>query len=335
MSPRISSRFLTRFGSLAAVAAVLSLAPAAFAGPVTVVKGGPSRKAARAQLVGALEQLGGALAVCFRSAPGDRVRVELAVARNGRIERATQKSRGAVAQCAAGVLAVQKLPAVGAYTVVVDLAPGQTDSMEAIKRQLIPHRARLQGCYDKVAAKHPGLAGAVKLGFLIRPDGRIVDPQIQESTLSHAGVERCLVDTIGKARLEARPGGKTIAFSIALSFSGGQGGSAAPTAGGLRPSKDGPVPAAELSRVMNQHKGRFSACYDAQAKKRPDLAGRVVLRFTVRDNGTVRNVKIKQSTLGDRKVEQCIVKVGESLSFTPRPGKGKTRVIYPFEFSRK
>ena len=85
---------------------------------------------------------------------------------------------------------------------------------------------------------------------------------------------------------------------------------------------------------MNEHKARFSACYDEVAREKPDLKGHVVLRFTIRDNGTVRNVAIRESTLNDKKVEACIVKVGESLRFPGEKGRAKTRVFYPFVFQR-
>ena len=207
--------------------------------------------------------------------------------------------------------------------------------MARIKEDLKPFRVKLQGCYDRVAAKSPDLAGAVQLGFLIKANGRIVDPEVKSSTLGHAGVEQCLLDTLSAARVSERPGGKTISFSLALSFQGG----GAPAAGiggnpSLRPQKKGPVSAADLTRVMNEQKARFSACYDKVARKQPDLAGYVVVRFTIRDDGTVRNVKIRETTLNNSKVEKCIVKVGESLRFPGKKGRDKTRVFYPFVFKR-
>jgi TonB family protein len=319
----------------APLGAVLWLASTAAAEPVRVVDGGPAKKAARGQVVAALSRLAGDVEVCFRRAGADPVEVELAVAASGAVTRSTQRGKGAVAQCVAGVLAVQQLPPCGVYTLVVEWSPGG-DPMAAVKEELLPHRDALQRCYDQAAGRRPGRAGEVELGFLIRPDGRIVDAEVRRSTLADPAVEGCLVDAIQRARLAERPGGRTISFAMALSFApGGAGaGAASPAAGALQPSKDGPVSAEVLTQVMNENKARFAACYDQHARREPKLAGRVVLRYTIRGDGTVHNVQIKESTLHHEKVEACVVGVGQSLRFPGEPGRDKTRVVYPFEFSQ-
>jgi TonB family protein len=317
------------------VCAALLLAASPASAGVRVVKGGPTKKAAKHKVVTALGQVGD-LSVCWRGhvrSPA-RVQVEIVIGKRGRVVRAQAKGRDAIAQCVAGVLAVQQLVGCGKkYTMVVELdsSGGGGGGMDAIKRELRPYRDKLNAC------SKPTSKGAVQVGFLIRPDGRVVDVEIKASTLASPAVERCLVDTMKAARLSARPNGKTVSFSMALNFAGGAGGSssAKAPAGSLRPSKDGPVSSAALSKVMNENKAAFSACYDKQARKDPKLAGRVVMRFTIRDNGTVRNVKIRKTTLGNSKVEGCIVAVGKKLRFPGEKGRKKTRVIYPFEFSRQ
>ena len=313
-------------------AALLLAAPSPASAGVRVVKGGPAKKVAKQKVVRAIEQVGD-LSVCWRGRSGspERVVVELDIDSQGRVTRAQHKGRKAVAQCAAGVLAVQRLVGCGKkYTMVVEL-DGSGGGMDAIKSELVPYRAKLHACST------PTSTGAVQVGFLIRPDGRVVDVEIKSSTLASPAVERCLVDTMKAARLSARPNGKMVSFSMALNFAGGGGGKASgsASAGSLQPSKDGPVSAAALSKVMNENRAAFSACYDKQARHDPKLAGRVVLRFTIRDNGTVRNVKIRETTLASSKVESCIVEVGKQLRFPGEKGRKKTRVIYPFEFSRK
>ncbi len=330
---------------LAFACAVLSFSGLARAEGARIVSGGPSGKAAKHKVEVSFDRLRKRLAVCWCERKTGPVRVALTVAANGKVLSAKQKQKNAHAQCAAGVLAVNELAGTGSrYSMVVELDPhafssggaGRVagDDMERIKQELAPYREKLQGCYNRVAVKNPDLAGAVQLGFLIKADGRIVDPEVKSSSLGHAGVEKCLLDTLSAARIGARPGGKTISFSLALNF---QGGSESPGIGGdpsLRPQKDGPVSAAVLSTVMNKNKSRFSDCYDRVARKKPGLEGHVVMRFTIRDNGTVRNVKIRETTLKNKQVEACIVKVGESLRFPGEKGRAKTRVFYPFVFKR-
>jgi len=337
---------------LASLSIPIAFVCAALAAPGTVradgariVSGGPAGKAAKRKVEASFERLRKRLAVCWCETKSAPVRVALTVSARGKVLSAKQKRQNAHAQCAAGVLAVNALAGTGSkYSMVVELDPAAFaagssgglagDVMDQIKEELKPYRAKLQSCYDRVAVKEPDLAGAVQLGFLIRADGRIVDPEVKSSTLGHAGVEKCLLDTLLAARVGERPGGKTISFSLALNF---QGGAQSPGIGGdasLRPQKDGPVSAAALSKVMNENKNRFSACYDKVARKKRDLKGHVVLRFTIRDDGTVRNVKIRETTLENKQVESCIVKVGESLRFPGEKGRAKTRVFYPFVFEQ-
>ena len=91
---------------------------------------------------------------------------------------------------------------------------------------------------------------------------------------------------------------------------------------------------ADISAVMDQRKSQFSACYKAQARRDRSLAGEVLLRFTIRDDGTVQNVKVRETTLGNAAVERCMVKVGQSLRFQARAGRAPTKVWYPFSFTQ-
>ncbi len=59
----------------------------------------------------------------------------------------------------------------------------------------------------------------------------------------------------------------------------------------------------ELSRVINSHNDAVEYCYKREAKLNPNLKGDVLVEFVVGYNGRVKNVRITQSSLRNKKVE--------------------------------
>jgi TonB family protein len=311
--------------------AVLAIAGHANAGP-EIIKGGPARDADRQQLERALGQVAGSLAVCWRGKRAAAVKVQLSVGADGAVAKAKAMTSGKVAKCAAAVLAVQTLArAKRGYRATVTFPTrgggGGGGDREAIQKG-VRTNSSVAACYrDK-----PALKGELQLRFLVKPNGRIMDVEIAKSTLSDGGVARCLVKAVAAIRLGKLSMRKTVEFVLPFRFDGraGRAGSADKA---LRPQKTGPLAADALTEAMNDARAKFSACYDAQAKKEPSLAGDVVLRYTVRADGKPYNVKIKRSTLDNAAVEKCMVRVGKKLRFPARAGRKPTKVIYPFRFA--
>ena len=307
---------------------------------VSIASGGPKSAGDRALLVSAIGSISGELGVCFRGKRPRTVRIELNISASGEVARARQKSKGAVAQCVAGVLAIQTLRVRGAYSVTVDVPTSRgaaSSELVDVDADLKTHAKALNGCYKKAAKKRKNLKGRVVLRFLIKPDGSIIEPEIQSSTLSSPAVENCLVSELGSIKVSERPGGKTLAMSFALQFDGRSGSGAQMASGDTsnQPQKRGPLEGKVITRVMTSHKNEFSACYDKVVRKNPSLAGRVVLRFTIRGDGSVRNVKVRETSLNHAGVENCIVRVGKKLRFPGESGRDVTKVWYPFVFSLK
>ncbi|HUH00822.1 MAG TPA: AgmX/PglI C-terminal domain-containing protein, partial [Kofleriaceae bacterium] len=273
------------------------------------------------------------LGVCWRGKRASSVRIALKVGRGGQVSAAAHQSGGAVGQCAAGVLAVQTLPGAG-YDAVVEIpttAGGAgARTAETIDEDLARHRAALEACAG-------GAAGQIAIKFLIQPDGRMRDPKVMSSTLGKPAAEACMVEAIAARSVRVAPSSKALYYTLVLAL--GAGGSAtaggASAGGALTPSKDGPISSEVLSKVMNEARPKLTACYDRVARTKKGLAGVVWLRFTIRDDGTTRNVAIKESTLGNAAVETCLVKAGQGLRFPGEKGRAKTRVFYPLSFSQR
>jgi outer membrane biosynthesis protein TonB len=331
------------FRILVPVVALMAFAGAgrASAEPARIVNGGPRAAAQRAEVKRSLAAAARSLAVCWRgqrpgaSMPGT-VMVDVSVDARGHVTSARQATAGAFAQCAAGVLAVRSLAATGSEYRLRAAFATRDQGGRSIQAALEPHRAELDQCQAR--AGNPAARGQAVLRFMIHPEGRITEATIQSSELGDARMERCLTSTIQGIRLASGLTSKTVSYSLALRFDGAAGASrapAGPATGGLRPRKEGPLSGQAITTVMNRRKAEFSSCFTAQARKNRALAGTVVLRFTIGDEGSPRNVKIRDTTLNNARVEDCIVKVGKSLRFPAESGRAPTKVFYPFEFSSR
>ncbi len=106
----------------------------------------------------------------------------------------------------------------------------------------------------------------------------------------------------------------------------------ASTDGTTSPVIRGSLDKSVIDRVLKQHINQIRYCYEKGLQRDPNLAGKVVVRFVVDRNGTVASVTIKSSTLGDDKVEECILRAMEALVFPQPKGGGVVIVNYPFVF---
>jgi hypothetical protein len=93
----------------------------------------------------------------------------------------------------------------------------------------------------------------------------------------------------------------------------------------------GPLAPEVIQRVFREQYQRFHACYDDGLKRNPKLEGRVVPKFVIERDGSVRDVTMAASTLPDAMV-QCLQHACETLRFPP-PDGGIVTVVYPMAFS--
>jgi TonB family protein len=78
--------------------------------------------------------------------------------------------------------------------------------------------------------------------------------------------------------------------------------------------------------------GLIKACYENALKRNPNLKGRVVIRFTILETGSVADVSASQSTLGAPEVATCIMNTMRSWRTQFKPS-GPVTVEYPFLFT--
>lgn len=88
----------------------------------------------------------------------------------------------------------------------------------------------------------------------------------------------------------------------------------------------------EIARVVRRHRDAVRHCYERELQSRPDLEGKVVMRFVVGGNGAVLAAKAAESTLADPTVEACIARQIQTWQFPAVQGGGVVVVRYPFLF---
>ena len=85
-----------------------------------------------------------------------------------------------------------------------------------------------------------------------------------------------------------------------------------------------------IRNVIRYHLGEVRTCFEQALIRRPTLAGRVTVRFTISPEGTVTSATVEKTTLGDANVEKCITSCVATWVF-PKPLRGRfVLVSYPF-----
>ncbi|WP_374078113.1 AgmX/PglI C-terminal domain-containing protein [Bdellovibrio bacteriovorus] len=104
--------------------------------------------------------------------------------------------------------------------------------------------------------------------------------------------------------------------------------------GGFEESFDGTIDKEAIRRVIRAKKHELQSCYERvlnTMEKGTKLEGKIILGWEIIEKGQARNVKVKSSTLGNAKVENCIRDRLASWTFPePPPGLVAEVQAYPF-----
>jgi hypothetical protein len=88
----------------------------------------------------------------------------------------------------------------------------------------------------------------------------------------------------------------------------------------------------KVKQVFQRSAAKLSACYDKGAERLPYLAGEISFRLRITRAGEVRWAHVKDSSLGDRATEECMLAILKGASW-PRPegGEGLAENSFTFE----
>lgn len=86
-------------------------------------------------------------------------------------------------------------------------------SKDVIAKVIQRHMGEIRFCYESALQHAPGLAGKVAVQFTIDPSGTVADAQVAESSLGHGGVERCIVERVGRWKFPEPPNGGVVSVT--------------------------------------------------------------------------------------------------------------------------
>ncbi len=98
------------------------------------------------------------------------------------------------------------------------------------------------------------------------------------------------------------------------------------------PAVSGRVPPEIIQRVVRAKTDALERCHEASIARRGDVAGRVVVRFTIAKDGSVVAAVDGGSTVDDPGLVECVLRIFRPMVFEA-PG-APVHVIYPIVFGR-
>lgn len=90
----------------------------------------------------------------------------------------------------------------------------------------------------------------------------------------------------------------------------------------------------QIAAVINKNKGQIIYCYEKGLQAEPDLRGRVGMQFVIGGTGKITSLKVAQSSLASKVVENCMASKMRSWQFPHPIGNVNVDVFYPFDLRR-
>ena len=88
-----------------------------------------------------------------------------------------------------------------------------------------------------------------------------------------------------------------------------------------------------IRRIIRRHINEVKYCYESELTKKADLSGRISVQFTIAATGQVIASVLQSSTMGNIRVENCVVQSVRRWEFPKPMGGGIVIVSYPFNFT--
>jgi hypothetical protein len=95
--------------------------------------------------------------------------------------------------------------------------------------------------------------------------------------------------------------------------------------------KLGDLDPAKVASIVRSHLGELKDCFDQALRTNPNLAGKIVLHWTIQSSGSVTAISLESNTVADRAMPPCIQAKLAAWHFPPPTG-GAVEVSFPFVF---
>ncbi len=87
-----------------------------------------------------------------------------------------------------------------------------------------------------------------------------------------------------------------------------------------------------IMKVIKRHQNEIKFCYEQEAQKNPDLAGKVAVAFTIDPAGAVADATVAETTLNNGNAENCMLSRIRRWKFPEPEGGGVVEVNFPWVF---
>lgn len=88
----------------------------------------------------------------------------------------------------------------------------------------------------------------------------------------------------------------------------------------------------EVGEVIHRHLSEVRYCYESAMLRTPDIEGKLIVNFTIGGPGNVKTSEVKNSTLPDPRLDDCIIRRLNTWKFPNTKGGIDVAVSYPFIF---
>jgi hypothetical protein len=89
-----------------------------------------------------------------------------------------------------------------------------------------------------------------------------------------------------------------------------------------------------IRRIVRSHSAQIKYCYEKELTRTPGLHGKIVMKWVIRGDGTVRQSATATTTLDNANVENCLAAKIKTWTFPSPKGGGIVVVNYPFVFKQ-
>jgi hypothetical protein len=95
-----------------------------------------------------------------------------------------------------------------------------------------------------------------------------------------------------------------------------------------KPTSSGVADLPKITEVVSARRAKLEACYEEALSRVPSLAGPLVVRFSLQQDGNVSNAMSGSANFADKTCADCMIEVFKNSSYPPPLGGGAT-VFYP------
>ena len=171
------------------------------------------------------------------------------------------------------------------------------------------HLGEIKACMKKVP---DGPVGKLAVKYVILPTGKTEKPHPIDSTTGNQKLDECIADVFRGMQFPTGfpPQERHYPFVFA------------PRKADLTDD--------QIVTTVKAHVNDVKACYEESLKEKNDLKGKLVIEFTVGEDGKVVSTRKVESTVNHGKVETCILTKAKTWPF-PKP-KGVGTVVFPYPF---